>query len=384
MKPSKTASKFIQAIALMLGTIIGSGIFSLPYSFNKAPFLSIIILCGSALILIGQYFIYLDLVFEPGIGVHQLPGIVTKLFGKKARLFTTIITIISRTGTLFLYIILLGDFTSILLKNLLDIEIGKAVTALVIAFVGSLAIRKKLGFLSKIQVYLSLALALPLAVVSWYGIFKHGLSESLRDLAQNEIIEMSPWDALKAVGLIYGTGFAALTGTSSVPSLKRILNNEVILRITSVIATIVSVFIYTGFAFFVILNSDIVSTDGLSGLNTPWQATIFAGVGIICIITSFLSLGNSLFEIYNIDHKIPANISWLLTIIPPALLLLFRIGSIPEITALVGGTFGGIEGIIMFACYWKEEKKIGELTGWLKAGIIIIGTIIGIGVFLSL
>lgn len=373
----------IAATATMLGTIIGVGIFALPSIYSQAPGLSLVLLGISALILILKDFLYLDLIFEPGIGVHQLPGIVKKLFGKKVQTFITLLVTFSRTGYMFLYTLIVGNFATLVLENIFDIKISRILLSITITFISSLAIRKKIKFLAKIQLYLSIIMVAIVGVISWFIVLRNGLPD-LSYLGQLKTGNLSTWQILSAIGIIQGISMGALTGTTAIPSLKQLVNNEKRLRFVTAIATVIAGVVYTGFVLFVLSNSTNVSQDALSGLDPMWAANLFAAAGILCIITSYLSLGNSMYEIFHIDHKISGNISWLLTFLPATLLVLTGFENFSRTAAVSGSIIGGIEGLVILVCYWKEEKLLKELTPLLKIGIVALGIILSAGIILSL
>lgn len=379
----KKTRQFIHALATFLGTIIGVGIFALPYNYIKAPGLSIVILILSAAILGSIYIAYLDLIFEKGIGFHQLPGIVKKLFGQRWQNLVTILLSLSRSGILFLYMLIGGDFGHLVIKNLFGIEVSRIVISMAIFFLASLAIRRKIKFLARIQFWLSLFIILTIAVVSGIGLARIGLSD-LSFIGELSSGDLGISEKLGIIGVIYGTSIGALSGIAAVPSMKGLIENENKLRLVTSLAGLIATLVYTGFALFVITNSSSVTPDALSGLGSNWWVSLMAAVGLVCVVTSYLSLGNSLFEIFNIDYKASENIAWLMTFIPPTLLLLSGFDNFAEFAALIGGAIGGIESIIILVCYWVEEKRIGELTGKLKFFIVVAGIVLGFGVFLSI
>ena len=102
--------KLIFALATYTGTIIGAGIFCLPYVASQAgvwPMIIYFLVIGtvilSAALLFGQ-------VVAVTKGRHRLPGYANIYLGKKAKHFVFITSTLGLIGTLLTYIIIGGEF----------------------------------------------------------------------------------------------------------------------------------------------------------------------------------------------------------------------------------------------------------------------------------
>ena len=129
---------FLQALAVMIGYIIGVGMFGLPFLISKAGILTFfvfIILLGFVQYLL--HLIYANLIIVSD-GYHRLPGYAEIYLGKKGKIVVFVAKLVGSYGALIAYIIITGIFLNQLLSqyfggseflyatSLFIIEIGRA------------------------------------------------------------------------------------------------------------------------------------------------------------------------------------------------------------------------------------------------------------------
>lgn len=382
-------SKKILATATFIGTVVGVGIFAVPYTYSKDILTSLIILILSGTILISLYFMYIDLILERGMGFHQLPGITGKVFGKKAKNYTAIPLLIARIGILLLYITIFGEFSSLVLENVFTVHIPVVIPAITIAFISSLAIRRKITLFAKASLPLSLIIVFLIGITSILGLRELFLLDqsilSIKTLLTDCQLYLQNWQTnIGHIGIIYGVSIGALSGVAAIPALKGLTTKKKSLKQVVVTGTIISALLYAGFSLFIISNSKQVSTEALRGLGEYWWVDVLAVGGLICTITSFLGIGRSLFEILTLDYSISPTVSWLITFLAPTLLYLAGVRDFVHLVAIVGGLIGGIEGLLILACYWKVEASDKTLSTAKSLYILAIGLILSVGIFLSI
>ncbi|MCX6790774.1 MAG: hypothetical protein NTV62_01095, partial [Candidatus Gribaldobacteria bacterium] len=138
-------SKFILATASLVGTIIGAGVFAIPYMVSKSGILLSLfyfILLGVVVLLLHLF--YGEIVLRTN-GSHQLVGYAKKYFGKPAKIFILVATIFGSVGTLLVYIILAGEFFKIIFPNFLSSFQGAIIFWLILSvfvFLGMKSIAK--------------------------------------------------------------------------------------------------------------------------------------------------------------------------------------------------------------------------------------------------
>lgn len=269
--------------ALFVGTIVGVGIFALPAAFSNTPRISFLILTFSAVVLYSLYHFYIELVLKKRMGFNQLPGILNKVFGRKAQHLSTVVLMIGRSGILFLYILIIGKFTGLLLQNAFGIEIQTRWIALSVAIICSIAVRRHIKVVATTQLTLTAIMIFIIGCVSvmgtllkfnkWTPFFAVDLGSEISMVMQN------PIGFIKGLGLIYGVSIGALSGIAVVPSLKSLNHDPKALRHVALISSITAVILYFLFVTFVLSHSTEVSPDALSGLGNYWWVDMLAFAG---------------------------------------------------------------------------------------------------------
>ena len=106
---------FFYAIAILIGMIVGAGIFGIPYVVAQAGFvigLFYLALLGGAVILVHLF--YGEIILRTN-QEHRLIGYATKYLGSRAKKIATITVLFEYYGSLLAYIIIGGNFLMILL-----------------------------------------------------------------------------------------------------------------------------------------------------------------------------------------------------------------------------------------------------------------------------
>jgi amino acid permease len=270
--------QFIATLAAFFGTTIGVGIFALPYAYSESLTTSLLVLAAAGLILISLYTMYIELMLEKGMGLHQLPGIAGKVWGKKAKTIVAVALLFGRTGIMFLYTIILGDFGSLILENVFGLSVSPVLIAVVTTFIASVLVTRQVKVMSRIELYLSAVIVSIIGFVSIFGIisFANTSGAELTGLfAQDAVLDNPSFiDSLGNLGLIYGVTIGAMSGIAAIPALKKISRDKEVLTSATRVGTTLVVILYALFAIFVIISSDSVSADALHGLGNNWWVTL--------------------------------------------------------------------------------------------------------------
>jgi len=103
---------FLKALAVFLGTVIGVGIFGLPFVALKAGFFIVLFyFLLMALIAISINLIYGQVILGSE-KINRLPGYVGEYLGEKCKKITFFIVAIGLMGALLAYLIIGGQFLS--------------------------------------------------------------------------------------------------------------------------------------------------------------------------------------------------------------------------------------------------------------------------------
>lgn len=364
------------ATATLLSTMIGAGIFGIPYVVSKAGFLTgllLIILIGLAVTFL---YVFLGEVVLRTKGKHQLTGYARKYLGKWGSRLMAFSMVVGISGALFAYLI----------------GVGNSLSAI---FGGN-------------SFYYSLGFFIVMAVLLHFGLKTFGDSE----MAINFFVFMAvgilclfSFHRIDTGNLIhfnisrffypYGVILFAFLGASAIPLMKEELKKDrKLLRRYIITGGLIAILVYILFTFVVV---------GVSGDKTTQVATVGLGriVGehvliignlfaVLTMSTSFLALGMALKEVFNYDYKINKNISWgLMLAIPAVFFVLLRgIATFSNILNINGILTGGME-CILFVFMFYRAKKLGDRKpeysvkcSWLVGGLLILlflaGTIINL------
>jgi amino acid permease len=381
--------EFISSLAAFTGVTIGVNIFALPYLYAGSLATSLLILAATALILMSLYTMYIDLILEKGIGLHQLPGVAGRIWGKRVKNIVAVILMFGRTGIMFLYTIILGSFGSLILESVFNVSLSPVLIGSVATFLASLAITRKIRFLSTISLYLSAVIITIIGSVSVLGIASSwSLSASnILDLFSRDMVfdNTKFLGSLRTLGPIYGVTIGAMSGIAGIPALKKLSSDKETLRAATRIGTCLVMVLYALFAMLVILYSDTVSQDALHGLGDAWWwVPILAIAGFLSVLTSYLGVGFSFFEVYHQDYLLSKPLSWILTFAPPITLYFIGIDDFARIAAVIGGLVGGTEAVIILASYWKIEDTHRHFPASKKAIAIVTAIVLTIGLLLTI
>lgn len=364
--------QFLHATAILIGTMVGAGVFGIPFAFAKAGFWVGLIF----LILIAGVTILFNLIFAEIVlrtdGKHQLVGYTNIYLGpwfKRIVLFTNLLGIY---GALLAYIVVVGDF----LNNILSQFFYLQPTAYSFIFFAFIAAVLPFGFRTIAWVEFTLT-ALFIGVI--LIIFGFGLPNI-------------HWPNLITAGdphfwfLPYGVLLFAFAGLTSIPIQREVIRGkERHMKRSILYAVLFAGILYLLFAFTVVgVSGDVTSPDALAGLfDFLGTKVVLLGslLGVLTISTSSLMLGTALRDIFRLDYGLNKRWSWFLVVVPPMLMFIGGLRTFIDVIGLVGSVAIGIESAILVFVY-KAARKDGSrepefklsIPGWLLMLMVVMFT----------
>ena len=338
---------FLYATAVLVGTMVGVGIFGIPFAFSKAGFWVGFLF----LIFIGFITLLLNLMYGEVIlrthEEHQITGYTEKYLGiwfKRAIFFSVALGLYS---ALLAYIVIAGDFLNNIFSSVF--YVSPASYSLVFFFVLSTLILLGIRRISWVELLL---VSLFMAVV--FLILSVGLNKI--DTANFAGVQREFWF------LPYGILLFAFAGFSSIPIQRSILNGqEDSLKKSIFLAVVLTGTLYLLFAFTVLgISGSVTTPDAISGLyEFLGGKIIFLGslFGILAVSTSFLMLGSAFLDMFHLDYNVPRKFAWLLVVVPPLILFLGGLRTFIDIISLAGSVAIGLEGIVLTFVYIKSKSK---------------------------
>lgn len=341
--------KFLFAIAVLVSTIVGVGMFSLPYTGAQSGFLIaaifLFVLTGIMLLL---HLLYGEIVSRTK-EKHRLVGYTEYYLGKIGKRIVSFSVIIGLYGSLLVYIVVGGNFLHTIFSSLINVP--AFIFNLTFFFIGATAVYFGIKLIAELDFLMGLFLILIIVVIFYFG------------FDQLNIVNLKTINWQNAF-FPYGAILYSLAGMAAIPEIKEILaKNSKLYKPSIIWGTIIPAILYILFMFSVV---------GLTGLRTSPEAIqglvgllgnkiIFLGAvfGFLACLTSFFVLGLSLKKTFWYDFKINKNLSWLLVCIVPIGLFVLGIRGFVPIIVLLGAFIAAVEGIAIVLIY-KKAKRFGD------------------------
>jgi len=369
---------FLHAVAVLIGTMVGVGIFSIPLAFTKSGFfigLGLAILVGYITLLFNL--IYAEIILRTK-SKHQLVGYANTYLGKWARRLIFFANVLGIYGALLVYIHYAGGFLSNIFSEFFYIQREYYSIVFFIAVAAVLPFGFKT--VAAVEFFLTALFIGVIVIIFGFGVPHIDWNNYLSTTWQY-------WY------LPYGVLMFAFAGLTSIPLQRQLLQGqEKNLRPAITWAVVITGILYLLFAFTVVgISGFSTSDDALLGLveslgpKIIWLGSFF---GICAIITSFLMLGTVMTDIFYIDYKVRKSIAWALVTLPPFILYMGGLRSAVDVISLVGAVAIGIEAIILLFMF-RKAKRAGdrkpefsfELPSW---AMYILGILFLVGMAFAL
>ncbi len=342
-----THKKFLYAVGVLVGAMVGVGIFGMPYAFSKSGFWFgmgfLVLICLSTLMVDLMYGEVVLRTHEQ----HQMLGYTKRYLGStfsKVVFFTSVLT--GYVG-LLAYIIISGDFLTTLLSPFFYTPMETY--SIVFGVVLSLIVLRGLKTVSWLELSFS---GLFIAVVAL--IFAAGF----------RAIDPAHFHGFDHgyLSLPYGVILFAFAGIVAIPMQREVLRGEEGKMPKAIVtAVLIAAGLYALFTTTVVGISGTATTpDAISGLYGFLGSTITtlgAVFGILAVMTSFMMLASGMIEIFNFDFGIKRFNSWLLVIVPPMLLFLAGIRTFVDVVSLAGGVSIGLEQVLIVFLYARAKSQ---------------------------
>ncbi len=329
---------------LLIGTVIGAGIFSLPIALKQAGWFYFISLLLSMSFLLGWVSLLYREIVDSTQSKHQLPGYAKMILGSRVGYFAVITMFLSTAGALLAYLIIGGQFVANVLR--IPSAHGSMVfylAVICITLVGGEHMKLFDIAFSVIKLLLIAVVIVLSAVTTPYS----GLG----------IIKAIGDQPLRA----YGGILFALTGVSIMPELKK----DKRIKMSVLISSAITVIAYALFAFGYF--GRITETN--VGIDDP----LFDITGIFTILTPYLLLTWVAFDLLHKDMKIERHTAMAVTHALPLILYVLGLRNFTSVISLTGGVFLGYIVLIIMAMYRKKFPKKHPYIIPLIQGVFIIG-----------
>lgn len=342
---------FYFALAILVGTTIGAGIFGLPYVVQKSgiiPGLFYFFILGGAVLLLH---LFLGEIVLRTKERYRLIGYSQKYLGRKAKVLITFSTVLGIVGILLAYIIIGGDFFKIIFSSIFDLH--SFYFSLFFWLFLSYFIYRGIKVIAPAELLMNILFVLVIFLIFFF---------SLPDFNLQNFTLFN----ISHLFLPYGVILFAFAGWAAIPVMSDILKTSLERKNYKKIIIIASIIVFILYLLFTLtviaVSGENTSAEALLGL-VPFlgQKIIILGAlfGIIAIVASYLILGNYLKNSLVYDYKFSKSLAMIITCFSPLVLFLVGFRQFIETIGVVGTLLGGLEGIIIILIF-QRVKKLGN------------------------
>lgn len=343
--------KFLKAIAIFVGTIIGAGIFGLPYVIGKSGifpgFFYFLILGGVVLLihlLLGEATLRTQ---EP----CRLPGLAHKYLGPSGRILVMISVISGLLAALLAYLILSNEFLKILFSSLSDWPSDLSILFFWIFL--SYFIFRGVKVIATIEVLTNIVFFAAM-------LFILGVSLPQFNFGNVKLMDFSN------IFLPFGVILFSLIGWSAVPEVIDFLKSSKELKKIKKAMILAAVLVIPFYAIFALAILGIagsgVAPDALSSLS-PFLGTKIIALGVlaalITLADSILILGLHLKNTFIHDFKLSNNWAAVIACGLPIIAFLAGFRNFISILGIAGTLVGVIQGVVIILIF-NRAKKMGD------------------------
>ncbi|MFH1047188.1 MAG: aromatic amino acid transport family protein [Patescibacteria group bacterium] len=362
-------NNFWLAVATLVGTIIGVGIFGVPYAMSQVGLvlaLVYVVALGGIQLLQSLFFAETVIACEEK---SRLAGLAGRYLGPRFRLVSAVSSVLGFWGGLIAYILVGGTFLHFILSPLIGGDVYYY--QLGWGLVGGIIIYFGLDFVEKIDFASTMALGVALLVVV-------GMSAKHVDLAN--FAHFAAGDYF----LPYGVILFSLSGMSAIPEMEDELGgNYRGFRRAIVWGTVLATGLTVLFALAVYgVTGAATTADAVTGLRAVMGngITVFAAAfGFLAVATSYFIIAIGLKSTFEYDYRIHRLPAWLLACGVPFGLVVIGVKNFISIVSFSGAVFGGVTAVMISLLYITvtkrgllKERALGVPIFWAKLTIAVL------------
>ncbi len=359
--------KFLSSVFLITSTIIGLGVFILPYTLAQSGVYFWIWFLIVPLLIFYVHLAYSEIIFQIE-EKHNLPGLSEKILGKN---WKNLVWLIDFLGILFVfssYYLALTKFTNLIFhfNNELLISLFYAFLVIIIILLSVNPFSKIEGILAFFMILLFLILGIYFLPQINPGNFKTEF--------------LNPW-------LSYGVLIFAYTGYSSLQMVYDIIgkNKKLMLGI-NVVAILLVTLLYLLFivSIYGTFGKNVSSTalENLKGTANNFIVRAVSVLAILNILTTFIALAFYLKRGLIFDYNINNILSWLIISLTIVIIPFLKLENIAKLVSLTGSVFLGFNLFVLLLCYLRLKNyiyfKIPKFLIIILLILLVYGWVIGI------
>ena len=338
------------AVSVLVGTIIGVGVFGLPYVASQAGFFTELLYLATFLfVFIALHLMFAEVILRTN-AKHNLMGYATVYLGKWSQRALIVVDIAGTIGMMMLYLIV-GSQLLLMVSDGMFTYSWESIAAF--WFISNCIVLLGVRAVARSEMLMFFGILIATSVLFFAGISKIQVSH----FSHNDI---------KHVLSPYGVTLFALAGTAAIPVLRGILSG-VERRIKGAIiwGTVIPAVVYALFVMVVLGVSGPATTENaLVGLEAFLGGPIiFFGAlfGVLVVASSYIMSAVYLKESLIYDLKIRPVVAISLMVLVPLALALVQSSGFIAVMNFLGAVFGGLWSLFLIALY-KKAQTMGDRT----------------------
>ena len=349
--------------SLLSGTIVGAGMFALPFVFNKAGLglgFFYLIFFGIVSMLINL--MYADIILRTQEN-HRFVGYARIYLGKFGFLSGFLMTVVGAIFSLLIYLILFVSFINLFPDNY---------EVLIFWFLGSMAFFLNINKITYFEFLTDIGMWLIISAIIIYGLADFKLSSPLL-INQDYFF------------LPYGAILFSLAGRVAVPAVLGYFRNNnkspALAKRPIILGSLTPIIVYAVFVLGVLGLSagNGPSEDSISGLAGKLPSEILYALiilGAISLLSTYIVIGRDVKKSLEHDLNFGHLLSALAISASPLLLYFSGLDGFIKLINFVGGIFIGIEAIFIVLMWQKASKIEAKETIFKKINPLIIYSLI--------
>lgn len=358
----------LYALSTYIGTVIGVGLFGLPYVAMKSGFIIVIlffIVIGMVLFILQL--MYAEICLQTKNREHQLPGHTELFLGKKYKKYASLAFITSTWGALLAYIIIGGNFLFQLFSPWFSGSL--LLYQMLFYLLGAFLVYKGLKSVAKTEFFM-LFLFLVIIVLL-----------TLLSIPKIKTVNLVTFD-INNIFFPYGVVIFSLWGLNIIPTLKEYLKgNTKYLKYILNLGLFLCSITYLIFTLTVLgVTGTHTTPDALTGLATVLSPRILVlgyAFGVLTTFTSFIALGIALKSSFQQDFHLTKELSWFFALFVPLVLFAFGMTNFIAVISISGAVMLALQGIIIGAIYRHLSRQQKKYSLQIKLpGLLVYGTVI--------
>ncbi|MEX2007971.1 MAG: aromatic amino acid transport family protein [Candidatus Spechtbacterales bacterium] len=366
------SSTVLRAGALLAGSIIGVGIFGVPYVFSVAGVAPSVVLFGVVAVgVLLLHLMYGEIVERTGEH-FRLAGYANTFFGRKAKVFSTTSIVMGGFAALIAYILVAADFLHILFGDIFGGSFGWVV---IFWAVMTLGVAAGLRAIARVDILLTAALIVMLGAIAAVAA-PHIEPVNLQTASWGKML------------VPYGVILFALIGIPAIPEVSSaIINRGRLFPVAIVVGTLVPALITLVFALAVVgVSGEATSPDAISGLRAfvgDNLVYVGAAVGLVAIVTSFLLFAINLKETLVYDWRMNELAALLVTMGVPLMFIVLGMRNFIDAIAVAGAVFGAVDGTTIVLLHTRvrhlkhAKTKFALRLPKVVYAVLIVGLLLG-------